>query len=115
MSGFNNLRNSGRGFDSHRPLHNPDDSVDLTRLSYLNSTKIGAFRSTPCISARKLLSKLRPGFMKATVEMCSVSNRNAFFLGLTYRFGTPTLVQHREKKKCLLRKRTSAHTLFVRA
>jgi hypothetical protein len=36
ISGFSELGAFGDGFDSHRPLQNPDNSVDLTRLSYLN-------------------------------------------------------------------------------
>jgi integrase len=33
VSTFNNLRNAGYGFDSHRPLQSLDDSIAFTRLS----------------------------------------------------------------------------------
>jgi hypothetical protein len=36
---FRNLAQFVPRFDSHRPLHKPDDSVDLIRLRYLNPTK----------------------------------------------------------------------------
>src|SRR5579864_204838 len=36
---FKNIAGIGTGFDSHRLLHKLDDSVDLTRLRYLNPTE----------------------------------------------------------------------------